>query len=178
MQAYSRRHLPDPSQLTAASAGTRAVYGSGIEPNSALVLTRLGGDPADFVARQVQPEDVDAADIVLAMTGKHRATVLGTSPRALQRSFTLLEARALLDLVPRAELPPADDLTARGKALVKAMARRRGVRPAPEAYDEIPPDDVEDPIGLNAEIFGRVGDQIADALTVWLDALTDRERTD
>ncbi|MBA3525256.1 MAG: protein tyrosine phosphatase, partial [Geodermatophilaceae bacterium] len=107
VQAYSLRHLDDPSQLTASSAGTRAVYGSGVEPNAALVLQSLGGDPTGFVARQVQPEDVTDAHLVLAMTGKHRATVLGASPRALQRSFTLLEARSLLDLVPREELPPA-----------------------------------------------------------------------
>lgn len=177
VRAYAGHYLADPSQLTASSAGTRAVYGSGIEPNAARVLVGLGGSPADFAARQVQPEDVTSADVVLAMTGEHRTTVLSASPRALQRSFTLLEARALLDLVPREELPPSGDLTARGKALVKGMARRRGIRPTPRSYAEFPPDDVEDPIGLDPETFRRVGGEIAEALTPWLDVLTDRERS-
>lgn len=162
--------LPDPGQLSASSAGTRAVYGSGMEPNAELVLAGLGGSGVGFAARQISPELVARADVVLTMTERHREAVLNTSPRHLARTFTLMEATALAEQVPPGELGPADDLTARGRRLAAAMLRERAVRRLDDPWQ----DDIVDPIGGEPALFSQVGEQIASALTRWLDILTGR----
>lgn len=168
-RAYAE-DLPDPSQLTASSAGTRAVYGSGIERSAALVLRSLGADPSGFTARQISPEIVADADIVLTMTEQHRAIVLNNSPRHLSRTFTLLEASTLAEAVPPGSLDDDADLKVRAKQLALAMVRQRAMRHAAEPLS----DDVLDPIGGDPLLFAQIGDQIAGALTSWLDIVTGR----
>lgn len=163
--AYAATRLPDPAQLSAESAGIRAVYGSPMHPLAELVLTGLGGDARNFEARQLDPEQVAAADVILTMTREQRRTVLNTSPRALSRTFTLREARSLIELVPRSALAPAADLTGRGRDLIAEMVRQRASRHATRRLD-----DIRDPIGADPETFLKVGDQIATSLIGWLDA--------
>lgn len=161
--------LPDPARLTASSAGTHAVYGSAMEPNAELVLTSLGGSGQGFRARQISPEIVAEADLVLTMTQQHRTSVLNASPRHLARTFTLLEANALAAEVPREGLhPPGEDLTLRGRELIAAMVRQRAMRHASQPAN----DDILDPIGGDPLLFAQIGDQIATSLTAWLDVLT------
>lgn len=162
--------LPDPGALTASSAGTRAVYGSRIEPNAELVLRSLGGSGDGFVARQISPEIVADADIVLTMTQQHRTTVLNASPRHLARTFTLLEADTLAQAVPPGTMSETDDLRVRARELALGMVRQRAMRHASDHWA----DDVTDPIGGDPVLFTRIGDQIAEALTSWLDILTGR----
>ena len=71
------------------SAGTHAVVGSAMHPDSALVLAGFGATAGDFRARQLREEHPAQADLVLAMTRGHRRDVLGLAPRALARTFTL-----------------------------------------------------------------------------------------
>lgn len=165
--AYAAANLVDPSQLSAASAGTRAVIDKPMEPTAELVLAGLGGDGRGFRARQLVPEYVAEADVVLTMTRQHRGIVLNTSPRALSRTFTLREAQALLSAVPRAQLPGPGDLTVRGRDLVAQMARLRATRTASQDRS----DDIGDPIGRDTGMFLRIGDEIAESLLAWLTAL-------
>src|ERR687886_239183 len=58
------------------SAGVRAVVGSEMDPDSALVLEGLGGDAAGFEARQFEAELATHADLILAMTREQRRLVL------------------------------------------------------------------------------------------------------
>ncbi len=163
--AYAAARLHDPCQLTAESAGTRAVYGSAMDPTSELVLSGLGGDGRNFQARQINPEQVAAADVILTMTREHRSTVLNNSPRAMSRTFTLREAQALLETLPRSALPAPDDLTRRCRDLVAEMARQRANRhAAPQRSD-----DIRDPIGADPATYLNVGQEIAATLTPWLD---------
>lgn len=164
-RAYAETLLADPSQLTAQSAGTRAVHGSAMEPTAELVLRSLGGSGRGFRARQIEPDMVSAADVVLTMTRQQRTKVLNTSPRALSRTFTLREAHSMLAELSRTELAPPGDLDQRGRQLVAAMVRQRANRHASLARS----DDIRDPIGSDASTFVTVGDDIAEALTGWLD---------
>lgn len=166
-QAYATNRLPEPSRLTAESAGTRAVYGSAMEPTAELVLGSLGGDGRNFQARQINAELVAAADVVLTMTREHRSSVLNTSPRALSRTFTLREAQALLDTVPRSALSSPDDLDRRCQDLVGEMVRQRASRHAARLRS----DDIRDPIGADPATYVMVGEQIATSLTEWLDVV-------
>lgn len=164
-RAYAATRLLDPSRLTAESAGTRAVYGSAMEPTAELVLRSLGGDGRNFQARQVSPELVANADIVLTMTRQHRSKVLNGSPRALPRTFTLREAQSLVEQLPPADLPPPEDLDRRCRELVAAMVAQRAVRHTARARS----DDIRDPIGAEPATYVSVGEEIASALTAWLD---------
>lgn len=133
--------IPD---FRASSAGTRAMIAHPMHPDAARVLRDLGGDPDNFVARQITPAIAMNADLVLALTKDHRDAVLEIAPRQLHRTFTLTEAALLSN-----RFGPGD---------VKDLA---ALRPQLRA-DEIP--DVPDPIGRNQEFFAQVGSQIADLM--------------
>jgi protein-tyrosine phosphatase len=130
--------------FTASSAGTRAVRGHPIHPNAAVVLEELGGDASDFAARQLKPKIAAAADLIIAMTGAHRDTVLETAPRQLKQSFTLAEAARL------ASMDGAD-----------TISDLAALRPHLTANDMA---DIPDPIGQSPEVFAAVGAQIAELL--------------
>lgn len=165
-RAYAAHVLSDPRQLTAASAGTRAVVGHPIHPSAVGVLQGLGGDPTDFVAQYLDERHVQQADLVLTMAGDHRRTVLGSNPRAMARTFTLREAVALLREVSLEELPDPSDLTQRGKALVARLHAQRAIRRSTGSDD-----DIADPIGRDQQTFVRVGNDIAEPLLELLGAL-------
>ncbi len=128
----------------ASSAGTRAVIGHPVHAESARVLTALGGDPADFAARQLKPAIATDADLVLTMTREHRDAVLEIAPRQLRRTFTLTEA---VELITRFDPVDVDELPS-----LRSQLRA----------DETP--DVLDPIGQDPEVFDRVGAQIAELI--------------
>jgi len=151
-RAFAAEHGVD--GLTASSAGTRAVSGYGMEPTAAEVLRSMGGDPKGFRARQLSTAMVDDADLVLTMTTRHRARVLTENPRAMRRTFTLLEAGRLLAVPVEAE------------TVVQRLALARGQQPGGERID-----DIADPIGLDYETFAAVGTQVAEALRPVLHAL-------
>ncbi|OQQ27341.1 protein tyrosine phosphatase [Prescottella equi] len=140
--AWSARS--DTIDLTVASAGTRAVVGSPMEPKAAQVLSDLGGSPDGFVARQINPAVASSADLVLTMTEEHRDAVLKLSPRHLKRTFTLLEA--------------AHIARALGRGTVAELSAARGSVGRPETTD------VPDPIGRSAIVFRDVGSRIESAL--------------
>ena len=156
--AYLREALGTAAgDVRLASAGTRARSGSGMHPDTALVLEGLGGDPTGFTARQLEPGMVEEADLVLTLTREHRRTVLELVPRALSRTFTLREAAALLD-VADGERPAGADFASRAGGLVAALAAARGRRGG--GAD----DDITDPMGRPVEAHLEVGQDVAEAL--------------
>ena len=140
--AYAAQHgIPD---LTASSAGTRAVIGHPIHRDAATVLETLGGDASDFAARHFKPKIASAADLIITMSKEHREIVLEAAPRQLKRTFTLTEAARL------ASLDGADTL-----------ADLAALRPHLTANDVA---DIPDPIGQSPEVFAMIGAQIAELL--------------
>ena len=130
--------------LTASSAGTRAVIDHPIHKSAAVVLERLGGDAAQFRARQLTPKIAVSADLVLTMTKAHREAVLEIAPRQLRKTFTVSEAAALASRY--------------GAQRVEDLAALRPRLAANEVWD------VPDPIGQSDEVFAAVGTQIAELL--------------
>ncbi|MGY1681930.1 arsenate reductase/protein-tyrosine-phosphatase family protein [Geodermatophilus sp. SYSU D01176] len=158
-RAYLRELLGEEAQaIRLVSGGTQAVSGSVMHPDSALVLRGLGGDAGDFRAQHLRTALPAEADLVLAMTGRHRDAVLALAPGALARTFTLREAADLLELVPEDVDLSGPDLAERARHLVTAMAAARRRRPV------TPEDDVPDPIGQPLEVHQEVGEAIAEAL--------------
>ena len=130
--------------LTASSAGTRAAIGRPIHDEAASVLKDFGADPGGFVARQLTPKMIMAADLILTMTNDHRDSVLMATPQKFKSTFTLCEASRLVTLL--------------GARTVADLPILRSQLDATEKVD------VTDPIGKPATVFEAVGQYIADLL--------------
>jgi protein-tyrosine phosphatase len=130
--------------FTASSAGTRALVGYPIHPESVRVIESLGGDASNFSARRLTSKIASGADLILTMTREHCDIALETAPRQLRRTFTLAQAARLVS-----ELAPV------------SVADLSALRPhvAEDARW-----DIGDPIGQSPEFFAEVGAQIAGLL--------------
>ncbi|TFV58287.1 low molecular weight phosphatase family protein [Mycobacterium sp. PS03-16] len=142
-RAYLRQ-MSGSADVTVSSAGTRAVVSQPMHPYAALVLQRLGGDSADFYARQFTPPMSQDVDLVLTMTRAHRDQVLERAPYQVRRTFTLGEAARLMS-----------DFTVGDIRDLAALRPNIDTRNIP---------DIPDPIGQDLEFFASVGCQIRDSL--------------
>jgi protein-tyrosine-phosphatase len=139
------------------SAGTAAADGRPMHPDSARALVALGGDPSDFFSRRLVSEHLEDVDLVLTATREHRAQVLGRRPDLMRRTFTILEAAALVPFVDTADVAPlmtSERTRLLATALDGARSRRAGG----------PEDDLTDPIDQPAEVHAAVAGQIARSL--------------
>jgi protein-tyrosine phosphatase len=131
-------------ELVTSSAGTRAVIGSQIHASAASVLVDLGGDPSDFIARQLTPRIASSADLILTLTRAHRDAVLEMAPQRLRRTFTLSEASRISS-----------------HSNAASIADLSQFRSQFSSHDVA---DIADPIGHDHEFFELVGAQIAELL--------------
>lgn len=161
-----RLRLDDVPQVRVTSAGTRAVVGSSMDASAAAELVRLGGDPAGFVARQLTPALVTAADLVLTATRAQRSHVVGMAPAALKRTFTLLELAALVEQRPWEQ--SGDDLDVAGADVRQVVVRAADWRASVSGLDNAL--DVPDPIGCSREVHSAAAD-LADRATAVLATL-------
>lgn len=141
------------------SAGVGAGVGSPMEELAAGELTRLGGDPTGFRARQVSADIIGAADLVLCATRDIRTRTLQEQPRVMKRAFTFIEFAGLCRHAEEQGLQPES-----APALVAWAATHRGS----VAGDRL---DIDDPIGLGAEVHTQVANQIDEQVTVIVAAL-------
>ena len=142
------------SELVIASAAAGAVVGAPVPPPMAALIEGAGASAEGFAARQITEQIVRDADLVLALTKKHRSKVVALHPGAVRRTFTLRELARLADGVDPDALPdgtPAERL----RALIPLAAALRAAQAA-VAVD----DDVVDPYGgpdaLYAESFAQL----------------------
>jgi protein-tyrosine phosphatase len=119
-----------------------------MDPAAAAELRRLGGDPTDFRARDLRVADCDSADLILTATAEHRSYVLQESPRALKRTFTLLEFAHLVSDVESVRRAAGDPFE-----VVRAASSARGASSLAD-YD------VGDPYGGPPEVHRTVADRI------------------
>lgn len=153
--------------FTTASAGTGAVVGSAMHPETrALFGSRAAhADVEAFRARQLPARDVRLADLVLTASRRHRSTVLELEPRALRTTFTMREFARLVGAVDPRALPP--DPLARARALVPAACDQRGVLPPVPAED----DAIPDPISGGENDHAEATRMIDAAVRVLVDAI-------
>jgi protein-tyrosine phosphatase len=157
-RAYLYEVLGDRTGLVRlVSAGTQAVVGSAMHPDSALVLRGFGAEAGDFRAQQLTEALAADADLVLAMTRSHRRDVLRLAPRGLARTFTLREAADLLRVLGDQQ-PEGESFDERARNLVRALADVRSRR-AGDGEDDVP-----DPISGPVEAHEEAGELIAGAL--------------
>ncbi|MFG1797264.1 low molecular weight phosphatase family protein [Nocardia sp. NPDC049149] len=146
--------LPD---LTAESAGTRALVGFPVEPLAAEAIIGLGGDPSGFKARRLKPEMIDNADLVLTMTEQLRDNVSQHGFGVGARTFTLLEASRI--------------------AHVTGARSIAGLHRARNDLSLVGRENIADPVGLSEQAYCEVGDRIAEALVPLMLALAPYEQT-
>jgi protein-tyrosine phosphatase len=152
-------------QIAVASAGTAAVVGAGMDPLAEAELRVRGAAPGAFVARQVDRELVERADLVLTAERHHRQFIVQLVPRSLRTAFTM---REFARLVIGADGPP-DGAGARAaqRDVVAAARARRGRIPATAADDDIP-----DPYGRSPEVHHEVAVAIAAVVDAVVSALS------
>lgn len=127
------------------SAGTMGWEGSTADPNSIAAAAERGVDISAHVARALSATDLEAADLVLAMSPEHADWVVRADPRAASRTFTLKELVRLVEALPE---PAGEDLRGR----VEAAAELRAAGFESNRHDL----DVADPLGMPLQSFRAV----------------------
>lgn len=140
-----------------ASAGTRAVVGAPVAPEMAALLSTRSVASTGFRARQLQPADLRAADLVLTMTSRQRGQAVALAPPVVRRTFTLRELARLLEDVDARSLPPGN-VAERLRAAIPLAAAQRRFRPDPRE------DDIADPYGREDAAYRRAFAEVADAI--------------
>lgn len=142
------------------SAGTWGHVGASMEPHAAAVLRERGLDPGGFTARELGPNQVLAADLILGATREHREQVRLLDPYAVGRTFSLREFNRFAREVDPATLPTGDPAT-RARVLVDRVAMARTPRPGPG----VPEDDIPDPFGAPLHVFRLCAEAVAEGLS-------------
>ena len=144
------------------SAGTHALAGSPATNGTIMVLRERGIDLARHRATELDAGVLAAADLVLAMTADHIGVVLAWERSASRRTFTL-----------------------GGFARALEAARRSGVGAgtpdelvdlANEHREELPADDVPDPVGQGSVAYERCADRIDELVRPLVRALAGAAR--
>jgi protein-tyrosine phosphatase len=133
------------------SAGITGWEGSGAHGDAVRAARDWDIDLSGHVARMLLKEHVQAADLVLCMSGEHREATVRMAPDAGSRTFTLKELVRLLEALPPVQPQSAlADASLRQRIDQAEALRRSGFRGNP--HDEAVPD----PLGLPAETFRAV----------------------
>lgn len=150
-----------PAAFEVRSAGTRALVGEPIQPLSADIIRTYGGTPDGFAARLLTPKILKESDLVLAMTAKHRGSVMQLDASLLKRTFTIREFARMLQVLEQRDSPSSGvDLAAFWRELPARAASVRHLALAPDAADN----DVVDPYGRGPELYDQMEDELAPAI--------------
>jgi protein-tyrosine phosphatase len=154
------------SALPIASAGTSAAIGQPIPLSFASRLERVGAETSAFAPRQVTREMVAGAELVIAATRAHRATLVELHPRAVRYTFTIRELARLAAVVLPDDQAPLEPL-ARLRLFVASAASVRGAHMPGDQNAE----DVRDPWGGDDARYAQVWSTLVDATSQILTAL-------
>ncbi len=138
------------ASIRVSSSGIAGLTGSTPMPEAVVAAGERGADISHHVARRFDPGEARQADLVLAMTGGHRARVIDLAPDAASRTFTLKELVRLLEELPD-PAPKADPGDVLRRRVAEADALRRSGFEG-NAHDE----DVPDPMGMPQQTYDAV----------------------
>jgi protein-tyrosine phosphatase len=131
------------SEVEVASSGTWAYEGSAPTPEAAKVAADLGADISLHKSRPLTADEVEDADLVVAMTSVHLKEISDICPGARGKVFLMKELR---EIQPRPALGGG------------VAALRAGQRPSwRRALD------LDDPIGLPLSAYQRCAGEIHEA---------------
>jgi protein-tyrosine phosphatase len=153
----------DPEKFTVGSAGVHGWNRAPVDSMVTMELARFGVRAAGFQSRALNDQLINQADLILAATRDHRAHILGRSPDALRKTFTLLEFAALMD---GATAEPS--VVASPATLVEESFKRRG-----QARKDL---DLSDPYRQGPDVHRAVAEKVRDAVSVIARQLADSTR--
>jgi protein-tyrosine phosphatase len=154
--------------ISVTSAGTHAMLGGKMPEEIGRILLASGESPAPHVPRQLTPEIILGADVILTATREHRKFAVSMAPRSATTTFTLRQFGRLLSghalLVESGELPPPTS----PRNLIRELANIRGlVMPADRPED----DDIADPYHGTVEAYAAAGKMILEDIVALTQAL-------
>jgi protein-tyrosine phosphatase len=154
-EALLRRSLAEAGQdVTVRSAGMLA----GGEPPRPEVVSAMAGyglDVSGHRSRRMTPEDLERADLTLAMARENLRHAVVTAPLAWPQSFTLRElVRRGTKIGPRAP----------GESLAGWLARAHEGRERAALLGDSPDDDVADPVGGPQHAYTETAAILSDLL--------------
>jgi len=161
------RHELAGTGIAVESAGTKALAGLDMDDGTRERLDAAASDAKGFRARQVTPEMVAGADLVLTAAREHRGAAARLHPAALRKALTL---RDLADLLQGVSPQDVADAGAPGSWVSQVVAVASSRRPIVVARQEGV--DLVDPIGQPSRVFRRMADEAEDALRVIVPVLS------
>ncbi len=143
------------ADIEVASAGTWAHFGSRATPEAIQTVAAMGIDLGAHRSRPLDPGELAAADLVVAMTSVHVRDILQMAPR-VEPKLRLLKELAELDVADVRGSSPAERLA----ALLRATRppSRRSL-------------DLDDPIGLPLHAYERCAADVGCGIEVLADVL-------
>lgn len=143
----------DPEKFSVGSAGVHGWNRAPVDSMVTLELARFGVRAAGFQSRALNDQLINEADLILAATRDHRAHILGRSPDALRKTFTLLEFAALMDGVTS----EPTTIVASPTTLVEESFKRRS-----QARKDL---DLSDPYRQGPDVHRAVAEKVRDAVS-------------
>ncbi len=147
-------------EYVVSSAGIRGWDASEMDADAAAELRKLGGDPTEFRSKQLTARDIETAGLILTAAREHRTFVLEQVPRALRRTYTILEFAQLVELLDSKPHPAGDP-----REIVAAAFAHRG----DVTLDHY---DIEDPYRASAQKHHQIAGVIAKATSTIAKGLT------
>ncbi|TFD63148.1 low molecular weight phosphatase family protein [Cryobacterium suzukii] len=152
--------------VSVASSGTIGLTGERMTEQAAALSHQFGGDPSGHVARKLTAQQINAANLVFAMSREHRRAVAELVPRAVRYTFTIREFARLIGGVTESDLGaaaalPVHDATARFCTLRDLAASQRGVVALAALAED---DDVVDPYSHGDDVYAESARQLVPAV--------------
>ena len=144
------------------SRGTQAIVGAPQCAQSANIAMSYGGAGGfTHASRQLEVDDIRNSTLILAMSSRHRAAVIGMRPSAQVRTYTLEQAARIIRWrTAQGAVPPDVDIPDRLLWLAEELDTYRGTAPQPARGS----DDIRDPHRghPHAESFQRLVSAVND----------------
>jgi protein-tyrosine phosphatase len=141
------------------SAGTEALVGHDMDAGTRARLEGNGIDASGFVARQLTPDLLSNADLVVAAAREHRAAAARLHPASMARTVTLRDLADLLSELPAGGVGSTENGVSWVRQVGAAASRRRGSVPARQHGV-----DLIDPIGGPPSLFAQMAAEADEAL--------------
>ncbi|MFT4050775.1 MAG: low molecular weight phosphatase family protein [Microbacterium sp.] len=159
------------------SAGTQGLSAAPMTHEARRIAVELGASVDEVTAhrsRFLLESHLASPDLVIALSREHRRRIVELAPARMRRTFTAREFARLAatlpdDAIRDAAAEGAADPTARMRAAVAAVSRRRGTVPTPRDAGE---DDVIDPYRRPWGVYQRSAAQLMPAVDEIVRVLT------
>jgi protein-tyrosine phosphatase len=141
--------------INVSSAGTRARPGLPPTDEAIAAMSAHGLDIREHRSRELDTEQLAAADVILTMASEHVRDLVVRAPEAWPRTFTLREIVRRADEIGQRE--DANDETFSDWSL-----RLGGLRTTAALLDSSRSDDVDDPIGRSQRFYAHTAATLED----------------